>query len=61
VCSNAHAKAIENEIDARDRALLVIERGGLSWSPLIAGTLANLTEPLVLLAAAFVVLALWIL
>ena len=38
--------------------MLTIERGGLSWSPLIAGALANLTEPLVLLGAAFVVLAL---
>jgi hypothetical protein len=61
VCSRAYAKAIENEIDARDRALLTIERGGLSWLPLVAGTLANLSEPLVLLGAAFVVLALWIL
>jgi hypothetical protein len=61
VCSSAYTKAIENEIDARDRALLVIERGELSWPPLVAGTLANLSEPLVLLAAAFVILALWIL
>jgi hypothetical protein len=61
VCSLAHAQAIMDQIDARDRALLVIERGGLSWPPLIAGTLANLSEPLVLLAAAFVVLALLLL
>jgi hypothetical protein len=58
VCSLAHTQAIKDQIDARDRALLTIERGGLSLSPLIAGALANLTEPLVLLAAAFVVLAL---
>jgi hypothetical protein len=61
VCSRAFAEAIMDEIDARDRALLTIERGGLNWSPLAAGTLANLSEPLVLFAAAFVVLALWIL
>ena len=58
VCSSAYVQAIMGQIDARDRALLTIERGRLSWPPLIGGTLANLTEPLVLLAAAFVVLAL---
>jgi hypothetical protein len=61
VCTRAHAAAIMNEIDARDRALLTIERAGLSWSALAAGALANLTEPLVLLAAAALLLALWIL
>jgi hypothetical protein len=61
VCSPAHARAIMDEIDARDRAYLVIERGGLSYSALAAGALANLTEPLVLLAAAGVGLALWLL
>lgn len=61
VCSRAHAEAIRNEIDARDRALLTIERGGLSWSALVAGTLANLTEPLALLGAITLLLALWIL
>lgn len=61
VCSLAHAQAIMDQIDVRDCALLSIERGGLSWSPLIAGALANLSEPLVLLGAAFVVLALLLL
>jgi hypothetical protein len=61
VCTRAHAAAIMDEIDARDRALLTIERAGLSWSALAAGALANLTEPLVLLAAITLILALWIL
>lgn len=61
VCSEHHAEAIRNEIDARDRALLTIEREGLSWSALAAGALANLTEPLVILATVTVALALWIL
>ena len=60
-CSGAQAHAIMGEIDARDRALLTIERAGLSWQALVAGTLANLTEPLVLLGTAAVVLGLWIL
>jgi hypothetical protein len=61
VCRADYARAIMDEIDVRDRALLTIERGGLSWSALAAGALANLTEPLALLAAAFVVLAVWLL
>jgi hypothetical protein len=61
VCSLAHARAIMDEIDARDRALLTIERAGLSYSALAAGALANLTEPLALLAAAVLFLALLIL
>lgn len=61
VCSLAHAQAVMEEIDARDRAYLVIERAGLSYQALAAGTLANLMEPLVLLAAAALVLALWLL
>jgi hypothetical protein len=61
VCSSAHADAVMEEIDARDRALLTIERAGLSWTALAAGALANLTEPLVLFAAAVLFLALWIL
>jgi hypothetical protein len=61
VCTPAHAAAIMDEIDDRDRALLTIERAGLSWSALAAGALANLTEPLVLLAAITLLLALWIL
>jgi len=61
VCSPQHAEAIKKEIDARDRALLAIERGGLSYSALVAGTLANLTEPLVILGACALLLAVWIL
>jgi hypothetical protein len=61
VCNPAHAQAIRMEMDDRDRALLTIERAGLSWSALAAGALANLTEPVVLFAGAAVVLALWIL
>lgn len=61
VCSKAFAHAVMDQIDARDRALLVIEREGLSWQALMAGTLANLSEPLVLFASAVVVVALWIL
>jgi hypothetical protein len=58
VCSDAHAHAIMHEIDRRDRALLTIERAGLSWQALAAGALANLSEPLVLFGAAFAVLVL---
>ncbi len=61
VCSPQHAEAIKKEVDARDRALLTIERGGLSYSALVAGTLANLTEPLVILGACALLLAVWIL
>ena len=61
VCKEAYAKAIMNEIDTRDRALLTIERAGLSWSALVAGALANLTEPLVIFGCAAVGLALWLL
>jgi len=61
VCGLAHAQAIMNEFDERDRAYLVIERAGLSYPALAAGTLANLTEPLVLLGAAAAGLALWLL
>ncbi len=61
VCSPQHAEAIKTEIDARDRALLTIERGGLSYSALVAGTLANLTEPLVILGACALLAAVWIL
>lgn len=61
VCNLAHTRAIMDEIDVRDRAYLVIERGGLSYAALAAGTLANLTEPLVLFGAAAVGLALWLL
>ncbi len=58
VCSAADARAVMDEIDARDRALLAIEREGLSHAALLAGALANLSEPLVLFAAAAVVAAL---
>lgn len=59
VCSPAHAQAIMDEIDTRARALMTIERGGLTYSALAAGTLANLTKPLVIVAAALVVMVLW--
>lgn len=45
VRSHAHADAIKAAIDARDRALLVIGRAGLSMPPLIAGAAANLAHP----------------
>jgi hypothetical protein len=61
VCLPAYAEAIKDEIDEKDRALLTIERGGLSYEALLAGTLANLTEPLVILGGAALLLALWIL
>lgn len=60
-CTAAHVEAVKSEIDARDRALLAIEREGLSHAALFAGALANLTEPLVILGAAAVVAALVIL
>jgi hypothetical protein len=60
VCSLANARAVMEEIDERDRAYLVIERAGLSYAALAAGALANLTEPLVLLAAAALAVALWL-
>jgi hypothetical protein len=60
-CTKAHAQAIMDEIDARDRALLTIERGGLSMTALAAGTLANLSEPLVVFAGLTAVAALWML
>lgn len=60
-CTRTHAQAIMEEIDARDRALLTIERGGLSMMALAAGTLANLSEPLVIFAAVAAVAALWVL
>jgi len=61
VCSLSHAQAIMGDIDVRDRAYLIIERAGLSYPALAAGTLANLTEPLALLAAITLGLALWLL
>jgi len=60
VCSLAHAQAIMDEIDTRARALMTIERGGLSYSALAAGTLANLTNPLVGVGIILLVIVLWI-
>lgn len=45
VASRAHAEAVMDEIDKRDRALLVIGRAGLGMDALIAGALANLVHP----------------
>ena len=61
VCSPEHAEAIKKEIDAEDRALMMIERAGLTYAALVAGALANLTEPLVILGMCAVLVALWIL
>ena len=60
VCSLAHAQAIMDEIDTRARALMTIERGGLTYSALAAGTLANLTNPLAIVAATLLLMVLWI-
>ena len=60
-CTAAHVEAIKAEIDERDRALMTIEREGLSHEALIAGALANLTEPIVIFAGAVVLAALLIL
>jgi hypothetical protein len=60
VCTPAHLRAVMDELDARDRALLAIEREGLSHEALIAGALANLTEPLAILAGVLVIAALMI-
>jgi hypothetical protein len=60
-CAPAYVQAVMQEIDARDRALLTIEREGLSHEALAAGALANLTEPLVIFAGAVVTAALLIL
>ena len=60
-CTAAHVEAIKAEIDERDRALMTIEREGLSHEALIAGALANLTEPIVIFAGVVVLAALLIL
>jgi hypothetical protein len=60
-CTAAHVEAIKDEIDERDRALMTIEREGLSHEALFAGALANLTEPIVIFACAVVLAALLIL
>lgn len=61
VCTQAEVHAIMLELDERARALLAIERAGLSQAALYAGTLANLTEPLVLFLTGLVLAALLIL
>lgn len=61
VCTPEHARAIQDELDERARALLTIERAGLTWEALMAGALANATEPLVLFGTAAVLLGLWLL
>jgi hypothetical protein len=50
-----HARAVMEEIDKRDRARLLVARGGLSYEALAAGTLANLTDPIAFLAALLLV------
>ncbi len=60
-CTAAEVQAVEAELDERDRALLTIEREGLSHAALYAGAAANLTEPVVIFAVAFVAAALLIL
>lgn len=60
-CTPAYTQAVMREIDDRDRALLMIEREGLSQAALAAGALANLTEPVVLFVGAVIVAALVIL
>jgi hypothetical protein len=52
VKSRKHAEAVMDEIDKRDRALLIIGRAGLGYDALIAGTLANLAHPGAMIAGA---------
>lgn len=61
ICTKAEAHAIMLELDERDRALLAIEREGLSQEALYLGALANLTEPVILFAGAVILAALLIL
>lgn len=61
ICTQQEVQAVMLELDERARALLAIERAGLSQAALYAGALANLTEPLVLFLAAVMVAALVIL
>lgn len=51
VRSAAHAAAVIDAIDQRDRALLVIGRAGLGNDALLAGALANLVHPMALVNA----------
>jgi hypothetical protein len=52
VKNRAHAEAVMDEIDKRDRALLAIGRAGLSQEALLAGAAANLVNPGVMLDGA---------
>lgn len=52
VKSRAHAEAVMDEIDKRDRALLAIGRAGLSQEALLAGAVANLVNPGVMIDGA---------
>lgn len=52
VKSRAHAEAVMDEIDKRDRALLAIGRAGLSHEALFAGAAANLVNPGVMIDGA---------
>lgn len=52
VKSRAHAEAVMEAIDARDRALLAIGRAELGHDALLAGALANLAHPGAMIAGA---------
>lgn len=52
VKSRAHAEAVKEAIDVRDRALLAIGRAGLGIDALIAGAAANLAHPGVMVEGA---------
>jgi hypothetical protein len=57
VKSRAHAEAVIDAIDTRDRALLVIGRAGLGYDALLAGVLANLVHPGTMIEGAWQYLA----
>lgn len=57
VRSRRQAEAVMDEIDKRDRALLVIGRAGLGYDALIAGALANLAHPAAMVTGAWQYLA----
>ncbi|MGE0024203.1 MAG: hypothetical protein AB7S70_11305 [Hyphomicrobium sp.] len=52
VKSWAHAEAVMEAVDVRDRALLAIGRAGLGYDALLAGVLANLAHPGAMIAGA---------
>jgi len=52
VGSRAHAEAVMEAIDVRDRALLAIGRAGLGYDALLAGALANIAHPGAMIAGA---------